>query len=153
MNVILLERIGRLGDPGDEVRVKAGYARNYLFPQGKALPATAENRAEFEARRAELEKVARENLGAAQQRASGIEGLTLEVRARAGEEGKLFGSVNAADIEEAAREKGVELQRSEVHLPDGPIKELGDHEIVVTLHPEIDCHITVSVSRVLGDSR
>ncbi|MCG6873282.1 MAG: 50S ribosomal protein L9 [Gammaproteobacteria bacterium] len=145
MNIILLEQIGRLGEPGDEVRVKAGYARNYLFPQGKALPANKENRAEFEGRRAQIEAEANKALAEARGRASGIEGAVLEIHVRASEEGKLFGSVNAADIEEAAGKKGLELQRSEVHLPDGPIKEIGDHEILVSLHAEVDCHITVSV--------
>jgi large subunit ribosomal protein L9 len=145
MEVILLEKVRNLGGLGDQVKVKPGYARNYLIPYGKAVPATAENRAKFEARRAELEKLQRDSLESAQGRAERLRGLTVQIARKVSEEGKLFGSVSVRDICEAALAVGFELERSEVHLPSGPIKEVGDHEVAISLHPEVNFTITVSV--------
>ena len=138
MEVILLETIAKLGDLGDKVSVKSGYGRNFLIPQKKAVPATAENLKVFEARRAELERLAGEKLVEAQSRAETINALSISIETKAGEEGKLFGSVTVRDITEAAEIKGVTIEKSEVRLPEGPIRELGEFEIDVHLHPEID---------------
>ncbi|MFQ5995598.1 MAG: 50S ribosomal protein L9 [Acidiferrobacterales bacterium] len=145
MQVILLEEVQNLGNLGDEVRVKPGYARNYLIPYGKAVIANAENRARFDAQRAELEQQHAEALASAQDRAKGLEGARVEIVRKVSEEGKLFGSVSTRDIVEAMEEAGFELHRSEVHLPTGPLKEVGDHEVQVTLHPEVDVNIKVSI--------
>jgi len=145
MEIILLERVGGLGDLGDQVKVRPGYARNYLFPTGKAVPATKEQKAAFEARRAELEAAASDALSIAQSRAAALEGARLELQVKASEEGKLYGSVNVHDIVDAGQAAGLELHRSEIHLPTGPLKEVGEHDVTVTLHPEIDVHITISV--------
>jgi large subunit ribosomal protein L9 len=145
MQVILLEKIRNLGGLGDEVKVKPGYARNYLIPYGKAVPATPENRAKFEARRAELEQAQREALERAKARAAQLQGYTIQIVRRLTEEGRLFGSVTARDICEAAQAAGFALEKSEVHLPTGPIKDVGDHAVQVTLHPEVSFRIIVSV--------
>ena len=145
MNVILLERMGHLGDIGDEVAVKAGFARNYLFPKGKAVRATPENRSVFEERRAELEKAAGEQLAAAQARAAKLEGLALTIVVKAGEEGKLYGSVGTQDIADKVTETGVEVSRSEVRMPEGVIREVGDYEIDLQLHSDVMVSIAVSV--------
>ena len=146
MRVILLEDIHALGHLGDEVRVKPGYARNYLYPQGKAVPATDEQRAIVAERKRELEQLAAERRAAAGDRAKGLENLRVEFSRLASEEGRLYGSVSAQDIAEAAEALGFELARSEVHLPDGPIKDLGEHEVSVSLHPEVHLTITVAVT-------
>jgi len=145
MQVILLEKIRNLGGLGDEVKVKAGFARNYLIPQGKAAPATKENQAAFEARRAELERSQVDALAAAQARAASLDGATVQIQRKAGEEGKLFGSVSTADIAEAAIAAGFELAKSEIHLSEGALKEVGDQEVSVSLHPEVEVKIIVSV--------
>jgi len=145
MDVILLEKVRNLGSLGEQVRVKAGFARNFLIPYGKAVYATAENRAKFEARRAELEKAAAAALGAAQTRAERMTGATVQVVRKISEDGKLFGSVGIKDICDALRAAGFEIEKSEVHLDRGPIKDVGDHEVAVTLHPEVNFKITVSV--------
>jgi large subunit ribosomal protein L9 len=145
MQVILLEKVRNLGGLGEEVNVRPGYARNFLIPQGKAVMATAKSRAEFETRRAELEKAAGDALDAARARAQALEGATIQIASRAGEEGKLFGSVSQGDIVEAAEAAGFELSRSEIDLGEGPIKTLGDHQVEVALHPEVRVSITVSV--------
>ncbi len=145
MQVILLEELQNLGNLGDEVRVRPGYARNYLIPYGKAVIANAENRARFEARRQELERVHAEALAKARERASTLEGAAVRITAKIGEEGKLFGSVTTGDIVEAMAQAGFELKRSEIHLSTGPIKQVGDYEIAVTLHPEVHIKIHVSV--------
>ncbi len=145
MNVILLEKIRNLGDLGQEVRVKPGYGRNYLLPYGKAVVASEDNRAKFEARRAELEKAQADSLSAAQSRADKMDGATVQIVVKAGEEGKLFGSVGAKEIADALTETGFEAERSEVLLPEGPIKEIGDQEIALALHPEVSVKIIVSV--------
>ena len=145
MEVILLETIAKLGDLGDKVNVKSGYGRNFLIPQKKAVPATAENLGVFEARRSELEKVAGDKLVEAQRRAEMINSLSISVEAKAGEEGKLFGSITVRDISEAAEAKGAILEKSEIRLPDGPIRVLGEFEINVHLHPEVDAKLKLSV--------
>ncbi len=145
MNVILLERIGNLGDLGDEVVVRAGFARNFLIPQGKAVRATESNRAEFEGRRAELEKVANEVLGQARERAASLEGMAVTIVVKAGEEGKLYGSVGTQDIADAVGAKGVEIEKSEVRLPEGPIRSVGEYEIDLQLHSDVTVPIQVSV--------
>jgi large subunit ribosomal protein L9 len=145
MNVILLERISKLGDLGDEVSVKPGFARNFLIPQGKAVRATADNRAVFEQRRAELERLANERLGEARERAAKLEGMTVTVVVKAGEEGKLYGSVGTQDVADAVTAKGVEIERSEVRLPEGPIRTTGDYEIDVQLHSDVVVPIQLSV--------
>lgn len=145
MEVILLTKIENLGNLGDKVRVKAGYGRNYLIPQGKAKPATAENLAEFERRRAELEKQAAEALGIAEQRRAQLEGRTVTITAKAGQEGKLFGSVGTVDIAEALTAQGVKVERKEVRLPQGPIRVAGEHTVQVHLHTDVNVSITVNV--------
>jgi len=145
MEVILLETIAKLGDLGEKVNVKSGYGRNFLIPQRKAVPATAENLEVFEARRAELEKLAGEKLVDAQARAETINALSVSIETKAGEEGKLFGSVTVRDIAEAAEAKGVSLEKSEIRMPEGPIRELGEFDIDVHLHPEVDAVLKLSV--------
>jgi large subunit ribosomal protein L9 len=145
MNVILLENVENLGRIGDLVKVKPGYGRNYLLPQGKAALATPENMKEIEARRAELEKAAAEELAAAKVRAGTIEGMELVIQANAGPEGKLFGSVGPIDIAEAFEKVQVEVERSEVRMAEGPIQELGEFAVGVHLHPDVDVEITVRV--------
>ncbi len=145
MNVILLENVENLGSIGDLVKVKPGYGRNYLLPQGKAALATPENMKEIEARRAELEKVAAEELAAAKTRSGAIEGMELVIPANAGPEGKLFGSVGPIDIADAFEKVQVEVERSEIRMPEGPIHELGEFTVGVHLHPEVDVEIKVRV--------
>lgn len=137
MEVILLENIQNLGNLGDQVKVRSGYARNYLLPQGKAAFATAENIAHFEARRTELEKVGNELLVAAQQRVEQFEGLAVTIQAQAGDAGHLYGSVGTREIAEAATAAGAALDKNEVQLPDGALRELGEYEITVQLHSEV----------------
>ncbi|MGD9387887.1 MAG: 50S ribosomal protein L9 [Gammaproteobacteria bacterium] len=145
MEVILLDKVENLGGIGDKVKVKAGYARNYLLPQGKAARATPENIAEFEARRAELEAKAAAVIAEAKARAEKIEGLTLSIRAKVGSEGKLFGSVGPVDIAEAAEAAGVVIERSEIRLAEGPLRMVGEHEVEVHLHSEVSLPITVVI--------
>ncbi|NHA14756.1 50S ribosomal protein L9 [Thioalkalivibrio sp. XN279] len=145
MEVILLDKVENLGGIGDKVKVKPGYARNYLLPQGKAARATPENIAEFEARRAELEAKAAAVIADAKARAEKIEGLALTIRAKAGSEGKLFGSVGPVDIAEAAEAAGVTIERSEIRLAEGPLRAVGTHEVEVHLHSEVSVPITVTV--------
>ncbi len=147
MEVILLSKVENLGNIGDKVKVRAGYGRNFLIPTGKAAPATAENLAAFEARRAELEKQAAAALAAAKTRAGQIEALggSIEITAKVGTEGHLFGSVGTVDISEAMAAKGVEVERGEVRLPDGPIRTAGEHEIVLHLHTDVNVDFKVIV--------
>jgi len=145
MNVILLDNVENLGRIGDLVKVKPGYGRNYLLPQGKAALATPENMKAIEARRAELEKAAAEELATAKGRAESINGVELVVQANAGPEGKLFGSVGPVDIAEAFEAVQIEVQRSEIRMPDGPIHELGEFVVGVHLHPEVNAEVTVRV--------
>lgn len=145
MNVILLERIGNLGDLGDEVVVKPGFARNFLIPQGKAVRATDANRAEFEQRRAELEAQAAEVMAEASKRGEQLEGMAITIVVKAGDEGKLYGSVGTQDIADAVTAKGVETEKSEVKLPEGTIRELGEYEIDIQLHSDVMITIQLSV--------
>jgi large subunit ribosomal protein L9 len=145
MEIILLQKVDNVGGIGDRVRVKSGYARNYLIPQGKATLATAANIAKFESRRAELEAKASAELAAAQARAKKLEGLVLKIEMQAGAEGKLFGSVGTVDIAEAVGKHGVEIERSEVRLHDGPLRVVGEHHIELHLHADVNVGITVVV--------
>lgn len=146
MQVILLERIKGLGALGTKVDVKPGYGRNFLIPQGKALPATVKNLAEFEVRRAELERQEAEVLAAATARAEKLAAITVTVVSKAGDEGKLFGSVGNRDIADAVVAAGVELDRSEVRLPEGPLRHIGEFDIAVQLHSEVMASVKVVVS-------
>ena len=145
MNVILLEPLGSLGDLGDEVSVKAGFARNFLLPQGKAVRATDENRQVFEERRVELETSANERLTTAQARAGKLEGVELTIVVKAGEEGKLYGSVGTQDIATALGEQGADIQKSEVRLPGGAIRALGDYLVAVQLHADVTVEVPLAV--------
>lgn len=145
MEVILLEKIENLGGIGDTVKVKSGYGRNYLIPQGKATLATPEHLAEFEARRAELEARATEELGNAEARAEKFEDLKLVIKSKAGTEGKLFGSVGTIDIAEAATTAGMEVARSEVRLPEGPIRVVGEHTVEFRLHTDVNVEVQIVV--------
>ncbi len=146
MEVILLEKIRKLGELGDQVRVKPGYGRNFLIPQGKAVPATDDNIARFEARRAELEQAQADALGAARARAEKIQDLAVKLVRKAGAEGKLYGSVGTTDIADALTEAGgVEVTRKEVLLPEGPLRVTGEYEIEVHLHADVDATVKVEV--------
>ena len=146
MEIILLEKIRNLGDLGQQVSVKPGYGRNYLVPQGKAVRATKENQEAFEGRRAELEAAASDSLSKAQARAAEFDGVVIEIARRASEEGKLFGSVAITDIIEAVTATGKELDKVEVNLPEGAIKVIGEHDVDVSLHPEVSLVLKVSVT-------
>lgn len=146
MEVILLEKVENLGGIGDMVSVKSGYGRNFLLPQGKATLATAENMAEFEARRAELEKKAAEELAAAKARADKLQGARVEIKALVGTEGKLFGSIGTIDIAQAFSDAGMPIERAEVRLTDeGAFREVGEHEIGLHLHADVDVTAIVAV--------
>ncbi len=145
MDIILLENIDRVGKFGERVTVKPGYARNYLLPQGKATAATPENIARFEARRAELAAKAADLVEQARIRAEAIQGQTVRIHANTGPEGKLFGSVGAVDIADALGERGMPVERSEIRLPDGPIRVAGEYTVEIHLHTEIDAELTVVV--------
>lgn len=145
MEVILLEKLGNLGALGDVVKVKAGFARNFLIPQGKARRATPENIAEFEARRGDLEKAQAEALSAAQERAGKLEGLMLQITRKAGVDGKLFGSVTNFDIAEALEAGGHDVPKASIRMPQGPLKTIGDHDITIALHSDVVVGIKVSV--------
>ena len=145
MEVILLESVQKLGELGDKVAVKSGYGRNFLIPQKKAVPATAENLQQFEERRADLEAVAGDKLAVAKSRAEKVGELLITITTKAGEEGKLFGSVTVRDVAEACEAAGVELEKSEVRLPEGPIRELGEFDIDIHLHPEVKAVLKLAV--------
>jgi large subunit ribosomal protein L9 len=145
MDVILLQKVANLGAIGDRVKVKSGYGRNYLLPSGRATLATAANVARFEARRHELEKLAGEQFGGAQQRAEALRDLRLTITAKAGSEGKLFGSVGTSDIAEACTAAGHRVNRSEVRLPTGPIRAVGEHQVTLHLHTDVEVTITVII--------
>lgn len=145
MEVILLQKVANLGNIGDRVKVKSGFGRNFLLPQGKATVATPENVAKFEERRAELEKAAREHLSTAQERAEAMKGFHLRITAKAGAEGKLFGSVGTADIAEACTREGFKVQRSEVRLPNGAIRMVGEHVVNLHLHADVDVSVPVTI--------
>ncbi len=145
MEVILLEKVGKLGAIGDKVTVKSGFGRNFLVPQGKAVPATESNIAEFEARRAELEAAAAEKKADAEKRAEKLADLAVTIEANAGDEGKLFGSIGTRDIADAITAAGVEVAKSEVRLPEGVIREVGEYDIDVQVHAEVIQAIKLSV--------
>lgn len=145
MEVILLEKIGRMGNVGDKVNVRAGYARNFLFPFSKAIPATKQNLADFEARKAELLRVAAEKLAAAQARADQLSGLVITIEANAGDEGKLFGSVGTRDIADAITAAGQAVEKSEVLLPDGALRETGEYDVDLLLGSEVTTTIKLNI--------
>ena len=145
MNVILLERVNNLGDLGDEVSVKAGFARNFLLPKKKAVQANDANRAVFEEKRKELEDAANEKLAAAKVRAEALNQYLLTIQVKAGEEDRLFGSVGTQDIADALVSKGLEVERSEVRLPDGAIRVLGEYEVDIQLHSDVTATIQLHV--------
>ena len=146
MDVILLDKVANLGNLGDRVKVRSGYARNFLLPKGKATLATSANVARFEARRSELEKAANDALSAGQARAAKFEGFKLAITAKAGSEGKLFGSIGTADIAEAASKAGQQLERSEVRLPNGPLRTVGEHVVGVHLHTDINIDLPIVIA-------
>jgi large subunit ribosomal protein L9 len=145
MQVILMEKVANLGNLGDVVKVKDGFARNFLIPQGKARRATQENLKQFEAKRADLEKAQNELLKKAQDQAGKLEGLMLQVTQKAGPDGRLFGSVTNYDIVESLKKQGHEVERSQIRMPQGPLKQVGDYPIQVALHTDVTATITVSV--------
>jgi large subunit ribosomal protein L9 len=145
MQIILLEKVINLGTLGDVVRVKDGYARNFLIPQGKAKRATAASLADFEKRRAELEKAHAEMLAQTQEKGAKLEGLMLQITQKAGVDGKLFGSVTNSDISEALKKQGFDVPKATIRMPEGPLKMIGDYTIKVALHADVVVSITVSV--------
>ena len=145
MQVILLEKVVNLGGLGDVVKVKDGYARNYLLPQGKATRATPESLAEFETKRAALEQAQQQSLSAAQEKGTKLDGLLVQITQKAGVDGRLFGSVTNVDIVDALKTQGFEVERAMVRLPQGPLKTVGDHEVTVALHTDVLVQIKVSV--------
>ncbi len=145
MQIILLEKVENLGNIGDIVKVKSGYGRNFLLPKGKAKMATKENVAEFEKVREELERQAAQELTTAQQRAESIDGTTIEIKAKAGSEGKLFGSVGTVDIAEACEAKGITIERREVRLADGPLRIVGEHDVEIHLYTDVNAMIKVNI--------
>ncbi len=149
MQIILLEKVVNVGNLGDVVKVKQGYARNYLIPHGKAKRATPENIKLLEGKRAELEKAAAEKLAAAQDQVGKLEGLTIQVTQKAGVDGRLFGSVTNSDIADALKAQGFPIEKAAIRMPGGPLKHVGDHPLVVAVHTDATANITVSV---LGDT-
>ena len=145
MEVILLQKVANLGNIGDRVKVRSGFGRNFLLPQGKATLATPEHVARFEAHRAELEKAAREQLQGAEERAEAMKDFKLTITAKAGTEGKLFGSIGTSDIAEACTQAGFKVERSEVRLPNGPLRMVGEHTVSLHLHTDIDVPVAVSI--------
>jgi large subunit ribosomal protein L9 len=145
MQIILLEKIANVGNLGDVVKVRDGYARNFLIPQGKAKRATAENLQAIEARRAELEKAAGEKLASAQALAEKLEGTSLRIVQKAGVDGRLFGSVTNVDLVDALKTQGVEIEKAMVRMPAGPLKQVGEHPVSIVLHTDVTAHITVTV--------
>jgi large subunit ribosomal protein L9 len=146
MDVILLEKVANLGNLGDQVKVKAGYGRNFLIPFGKAVPATATNITDFEARRAELEKASADKLTAAQGRASALAELEVTITANAGDEGKLFGSIGTRDIADAITAAGEEVEKSEVRLPEGALREVGEYDVSLQLHTDVTVDVKIVVA-------
>lgn len=146
MQVILLGKVENLGGLGEVVDVKAGYGRNFLIPNGKAVPATDANRADFDARRAELEKVAAEAVAVAQKRAEALEQLeTVTIAHRTGDEGRLFGSVGTREVANAVTEAGVELTKQEIRMPEGALRRTGEYEIAIHLHPEVNTIVKFAI--------
>ena len=151
MDIILLQRIKNLGKLGDKVSVKAGYGRNFLIPQGMAVAATESNTAAFEARRAELEAIEAEELAAAQKRADALTDVNVIMRAKSGEDGKLFGSIGTRDIADALTESGLEVDRSGVKLPEGTLRQVGEYNVDIQLHHDIFASILVTILSEDGD--
>ncbi|HQX07835.1 MAG TPA: 50S ribosomal protein L9 [Zoogloea sp.] len=145
MQIILMDKVVNLGGLGDVVKVKDGYARNFLIPQGKAKRANAANLAEFEARRAELERIAAEQLAAAQAQGEKLEGTAVTISRKAGVDGRLFGSVTNADVADALKAKGFPVEKSAVRMPEGPLKVVGETQLVVSLHTDVTATINVAV--------
>lgn len=145
MEVILLEKIGKLGNLGDKVSVKSGFGRNYLVPQGKAVPATATNVAKFEERRAELEAAAAEKLATATARAEVLNEKEVTITAKCGDEGKLFGSIGTRDIADAVTAAGTEVCKSEIRLPEGALRAIGEYDVAVQLHPEVTATVKLTI--------
>jgi large subunit ribosomal protein L9 len=145
MELILLQKVLNLGNMGDRVKVKSGYGRNFLLPKGKATLATPANVARFEARRAELEKAAGDELSKAEQRGKSLEGFKLSITAKAGSEGKLFGSVGTSDIAEALTAAGHAVERSELRLPGGPLRNVGEHSVTLHLHADVNVEVPVVI--------
>jgi large subunit ribosomal protein L9 len=145
MDVILLQKVANLGNIGDRVKVRSGYGRNFLLPQGKATLATPDNVARFEARREELERLAREHFSSAEERAAAMKDFKLTITAKAGTEGKLFGSIGTSDVAEAATKAGFKVERSEVRMPNGPLRTVGEHSVGLHLHADIDVPLTVLI--------
>lgn len=145
MNVILLEKVQNLGELGDQVSVKAGYGRNFLIPQGKAITATEANVAQLESRRAELEKAAAEKLAIAETRKTALDALELTIAHQAGEEGKLFGSIGTIEIAKAITDAGAEVTKAEVRLPEGALRHIGDFEVTIDLHTDVLATVKLSV--------
>jgi large subunit ribosomal protein L9 len=145
MQVILMEKVHNLGELGDVVRVKDGYARNFLIPEGKAKRATESNLKEFESRRAELEKAQADILALAKDRAAKLEGLTVQITQKAGPDGRLFGSVTNYDIVDALKKQGHEVERAQVRMPQGALKQVGDYPLQVALHSDVVATVTISV--------
>ncbi len=145
MEVILLEKVANLGSLGDKVNVKSGYGRNFLVPYGKAVPATADNLKAFEERRAELEKAAADKLTDAQSRSEALEGQSFTISSKAGDEGRLFGSIGVRDIADAVTAAGTEVEKSEVRLPEGPLRAVGEYEIELQLHTDVTVTIQLAV--------
>jgi large subunit ribosomal protein L9 len=145
MEIILLQKVANLGNIGDRVKVRSGYGRNFLLPQGKATAATADNVARFEARRTELEKAAREHLVSAAERAEAMKDFKLTIQAKAGTEGKLFGSIGTSDIAEACQKAGFNVLRSEVRMPNGPLRTIGEHVVHLHLHADVDVPLAVTI--------
>ena len=146
MELILLEKVQNLGDLGDKVRVRPGYGRNYLVPSGRAVPATPENIAEFEARRAELEKAALEKLSTAEERCAALADFEITIAANASEEGKLYGSIGPREIADAVSAKGPQIEKSEVIMGEGPIRFTGEHTVVIHLHADVETEIGVNIT-------
>ncbi len=146
MEIILLQKIDNLGDLGDKVQVKNGYGRNFLIPSGRAVPATAENVERLEARRAELEKEASEKLAEAEARKAKLDGMAISVSCKAGEEGRLFGSIGTGDIAKAVIEAGVDLEKREVLLPHGPFRVTGEYEVTLHLHADVNVTIKLTIT-------
>jgi large subunit ribosomal protein L9 len=145
MQIILMEKVANVGNLGDVVKVKDGYARNFLIPQGKAKRATPDNVKLLEAKRAELEKAAGEKLAAAQALAEKIEGMVVSVTQKSGVDGRLFGSVGTVDIVEALGKQGIVIEKASIRMPDGPLKQVGQHPVSVALHTDVVAHINVTV--------
>jgi large subunit ribosomal protein L9 len=145
MDVILLQKVANLGNIGDRVKVRSGYGRNFLLPGGKATLATPDNVKRFEARREELEKLAREHMSSAEERAAVMKDFKLTITAKAGTEGKLFGSIGTSDVAEAATKAGFKVERSEVRMPNGPLRTVGEHSVGLHLHADIDVPLTVLI--------